>query len=93
MLFPISWVVTTSLSSTKSAYQWRRSGRAGGEAALASKGPGGNACKLDGTQLARLRAALDLGPAAYGWNQAPLSGIAGMVITSRHHTTIHLMYD
>ena len=28
--------------STKPAYQWRRSWRAGGEAGLASKGPGGN---------------------------------------------------
>ena len=55
--------------STKSAYQWRRRWRAGGEAALASKGPGGNACKLDQARLARLRAALDLGPAVYGWNQ------------------------
>jgi len=55
--------------STKSAYQWRRCWRAGGEAALASKGPGGSACKLDDGQLARLRAALDLGPAAYGWKQ------------------------
>ena len=55
--------------SMKSAYQWRRSWRAGGEAALASEGPGGNACKLDETQLARLRAALDLGPAANGWKQ------------------------
>ena len=55
--------------STKSAYQWHRSWRVGGEAALASKGPGGNACKLDEDQLARLRAALDLGPAAYGWKQ------------------------
>ncbi len=55
--------------SMKSAYQWRRSWRAGGEAALASKGPGGNAGKLDETQLARLRAALDLGPAADGWKQ------------------------
>ena len=55
--------------STKSAYQWRRRWRAGGEAALASKGPGGNACKLDQAQLARLRAALDLGPAVYGWKQ------------------------
>jgi len=33
--------------STKSVYQWRRAWRAGGDAALASKGPGGNACKLD----------------------------------------------
>jgi transposase len=55
--------------STKSAYQWRRRWRAAGEAALASKGPGGNACKLGEDQLARLRAALDLGPAAYGWTQ------------------------
>src|SRR5512135_1579581 len=39
------------------------------EAALASKGPGGNACRLDDAQLARLRAALDLGPAAYGWKE------------------------
>ena len=31
------------------------------------KGPGGNPCKLDGEQLARLRAALDPGPAVYGW--------------------------
>ncbi len=53
--------------STKSAYQWRRRWRAGGEAALASKGPGGNACRFDERQLARLRAALDLGPATYGW--------------------------
>jgi transposase len=55
--------------STKSAYQWRRCWRTGGQAALASKGPGGNACKLDDDQLARLQAALDLGPAAYGWTR------------------------
>jgi transposase len=55
--------------STKSVYQWRREYRAGGEAALASKGPGGNACKLDEARLSRLRAALDLGPAAYGWKE------------------------
>jgi transposase len=55
--------------STKSVYQWRRDWRAGGEAALASKGPGGNACKLDGDQLTRLRNALDAGPAVYGWQR------------------------
>ena len=53
--------------STKSVYQWRRAWRAGGEAALVSKGPGGSACKLDGDQLARLGEALDAGPAACGW--------------------------
>jgi len=55
--------------STKSVYAWRRAWRAGGEAALASKGPGGNPCKLDEDQLAQLRAALDAGPVAHGWSE------------------------
>jgi len=55
--------------STKSAYQWRRHWRVGGEAALASKGPGGAVCRLNATQVARLRAALEGGPAAWGWDQ------------------------
>ena len=55
--------------STKSAYQWRRRWRVGGEAALASQGAGGMACRLNREQLARLRAALDGGPAAWGWDQ------------------------
>jgi transposase len=55
--------------STKSAYQWRRRWRAGGEAALASKGAGGAVCRLNGGQVARLRAALEGGPAAWGWDQ------------------------
>jgi transposase len=55
--------------STKSAYQWRRRWRAGGAAALASRGPGGAACRLSERQLARLRAALDLGPAVHGWDE------------------------
>jgi putative transposase len=55
--------------STKSAYQWRRRWRAGGVAALASSGPGGAVCRLSREQLARLRAALDGGPAAWGWGE------------------------
>lgn len=55
--------------SAKSAYQWRRRWRTGGEAALASKGPGGAVCRLDDRQLARFRAALDGGPTAWGWDQ------------------------
>ena len=55
--------------STKSAYQWRRSWRAGGEAALVSKGPGGAVCRLNAAQVARLRAALEGGPTAWGWDQ------------------------
>ena len=53
--------------STKSAYQWRRRWRAGGIAGLASRGAGGAVCRLGPAQLARLRAALDAGPAAFGW--------------------------
>jgi transposase len=53
--------------STKSVYQWRRAWREGGGAALASRGPGGNGCRLDDGQLAELRAALEAGPAAAGW--------------------------
>jgi transposase len=55
--------------SAKSVYQWRRAWRAGGETALASKGPGGSTCRLDEDELARLGAALDVGPAACGWDQ------------------------
>jgi putative transposase len=53
--------------SSNSAYAWRRRWRVGGEAALASRGPGGAVCRLSRAQLARLRAALDGGPAAWGW--------------------------
>jgi putative transposase len=55
--------------STKSVYQWRRAWRAGGEKALASRGPGGNRSKLDAGQAAELRAALEAGPAAWGWDE------------------------
>jgi transposase len=48
---------------------WRRAWTTGGEAALASKGPGGSPCRLDDTQLARLEAELDRGPAAHGWDE------------------------
>jgi transposase len=55
--------------SPNSAYVWRRRWRTGGEAALASRGPGGAVCRLSPAQLARLRAALDGGPAAWGWSE------------------------
>src|SRR5215469_13470640 len=62
-------VARTLRVSTKSVYQWRRAWRAGGEEALASKGAGGSPCRLDEGQLEQLRAALEAGPAAYGWDQ------------------------
>src|ERR1039458_9242796 len=42
-------------------------GGQGGQAALASGGPGGAVCRLSGAQLERLRAALEAGPAVWGW--------------------------
>src|SRR5947208_14451943 len=53
--------------SPKSAYQWRRRWRAGGEQALASSGPGGARCRLGDAQLDRLRIELERGPAEHGW--------------------------
>jgi putative transposase len=41
----------------------------GGQAALASEGPGGAVCRLSGAQLERLRAALEAGPALWGWRE------------------------
>jgi putative transposase len=55
--------------SPNSAYVWRRRWRSGGEAALASRGPGGAACRLSPVQLAKLQAALGGGPAAWGWGE------------------------
>ncbi|MET8389715.1 winged helix-turn-helix domain-containing protein [Streptosporangium canum] len=40
-------------------------GRPGGKAALASKGPGGNVCRLSADQLAW---ELERGPAVHGWS-------------------------
>ena len=56
--------------SAKSAYQWRRRWRGGGEAALASKGAGGAVCRLNAGQLTRLRAALEGGPADHNGHSA-----------------------
>jgi putative transposase len=53
--------------STNSVYQWRRRWSAGGTAALASRGPGGTACRLSQDDLTRLACELDRGPAAHGW--------------------------
>jgi transposase len=52
-----------------SANRWRRALAEGGEQALASKGPGGAKCKLTPVQLGELEAALDAGPAVWGWDE------------------------
>lgn len=55
--------------SRMSANRWRRALAAGGRDALATKGAGGAKCKLTDVQLAELEAALDAGPAAWGWDE------------------------
>ena len=55
--------------SRMSANRWRRALAAGGRAALASKGPGGGPCKLSAAQVRELEAALEAGPAAWGWDE------------------------
>jgi putative transposase len=53
--------------SRTAVYGWRHAWRAGGEQALASKGPSGSRCRLDDARLRRLADALDEGPAAHGF--------------------------
>jgi putative transposase len=55
--------------SRMSANRWRRALAAGGREALAAKGAGGAKCRLSPAQLAELEAALDAGPAAWGWGE------------------------
>jgi transposase len=53
--------------SVKSACAWHRAWQAGGAAALASKGPAGQSCRLSAEQLERLESELDAGPGVHGW--------------------------
>lgn len=55
--------------SRMSANRWRRALAGGGREALASKGAAGARCKLTPAQLRELDAALEAGPAAWGWDE------------------------
>jgi transposase len=55
--------------SRKPAYAWHKAWSLAGTEALLSRGPGGQGCRLSGGQMQRLEAALDAGPAAYGWSE------------------------
>src|SRR5438067_9842751 len=52
-----------------SANRWRRALAAGGRAALMSRGPGGGPCKLTPARVGELEAALEAGPAVWGWDE------------------------
>jgi transposase len=55
--------------STNAVYVWRRRWRAGGPAALVSKGPGGSSCRLDEQRQDRLARVLEEGPAMHGFGE------------------------
>jgi transposase len=55
--------------SSKSAYQWHKAWREGGTAALASRGPSGQRCKLSPRCQEKLTGYLEEGPGAHGWDQ------------------------
>ncbi len=75
--------------STKSAYQWRHRWRAGGDSALASKGPGGATCRLSQAQVDRLRGESQRGPAEHGftdqrWTLARIALLIGRLFHVRY---------
>jgi transposase len=66
---PVAEIASRLRVSTNAVYVWRRRWRASGRGALASKGPGGSACRLDERRLARLAQASEQGPAAHGFGE------------------------
>ena len=76
--------------SKTAVYGWQRRWRRGGESALASKGPGGSRCRLDGSRLGRLADALDEGPAVHGfgddqrWTLARVSDLIARMFHVRY---------
>ncbi|MEU9149806.1 winged helix-turn-helix domain-containing protein [Streptomyces sp. NPDC048417] len=71
--------------SRKSAYAWQTAWRAGGRAALMSKGAGGLPCRLSDAQAERFQAELEAGPAAHGWSEDQRWTLARVVeLINRH---------
>jgi putative transposase len=66
---PVTEIASRLRVSTNAVYVWRRRWKAGGRAALVSKGAGGSTCRLDQARLDRLAAALERGPAAHGYRE------------------------
>jgi transposase len=64
---PVPEIARRLRVSRTAVYGWRHRWRRGGTAALASKGPSGARCRLDGSRLRRLAEALDEGPAVHGF--------------------------
>lgn len=75
----------------KSAYQWRRTWAAGGPAALASRGPGGQRCKLRPALCEKLAVMLEQGPAAHGWDEDQVW--TGARVAALIGRTFHVSYS
>lgn len=79
--------------SQNAAYVWQRAWRAGGADALASKGASGPDPKLSDAQLELLKARLERGPAAAGydqdqrWTLARIAALAGSMFKLRVSVT------
>ncbi|MEV0136708.1 winged helix-turn-helix domain-containing protein [Dactylosporangium sp. NPDC050688] len=87
---PVREVACRLRVSRTAVFGWRQRWRRGGESALASKGPGGNRCRLDGSQLRRLADALDEGPAVHGfgadqrWTLSRVSDLIARMFRTRY---------
>lgn len=83
-------IATRLRVSQTAVYGWRQRWTAGGEQALASKGPSGSRCRLDQARLGRLADALDEGPAAHGfgvdqrWTLARVSDLIARLFHIRY---------
>ena len=84
---PVTEIASRLRVSTNAVYVWRRRWKAGGRAALVSKGSSGSSCRLDERRLARLAAALEQGPAAHGYAEDQrwtLARVADLIVRMFH---------
>lgn len=87
---PVREVARRLRVSQTAVFGWRQQWQRGGEPALASKGPGGNRCRLDGPRLRRLADALDEGPAVHGfgadqrWTLSRVSDLIARMFRTRY---------
>jgi transposase len=87
---PVAEIAARLRVSSNAVYVWRRAWRVEGPAGLASKGPGGSACRLDDQRLAWLSQALEEGPAAHGfdedqrWTLARVSDLIARMFHTRY---------
>jgi transposase len=97
---PVPQIAARLRVSQTAVYGWRQQWQAGGEQALASKGPSGSRCRLDETRLQRLEDALDEGPAVHGfgddqrWTLARVSDLIARLFHIRYtlRGTANILY-